>query len=195
MEAFTTFLPKSPLFSLTTISPTTLTSTNSSELIHSFNQQALFWAEMEPQEKTNKVPMFMKLTFSTRGPSESTHHPFPPCPVPGRLTSTDSITRLPCPLKVQWRRKTGWQGWPPNLWSTLPMVILYTDMLQPHLHLKQKWHICIQSPQNMGFSCGSAGKESTYNAGDLGSIPQFGRAPGQGKGCPFQYSGLENPKD
>ena len=71
----------------------------------------------------------MKLTFSTRGPSESTHHPFPPCSVPGRLTSTDSITRLPCPLKVQWRRKIGWQEWLPNLCSALPTVIPCTDML------------------------------------------------------------------
>ena len=95
------------------------------------------WAEMEPQEKTNEVSTFMKLTFFTRGPSKSTHHPFPPCPVPGRLTSTDAITRLLCRLKVQWRRKTGWQEWLPNLWSALPKVILCIDMLQqPQLHLK-----------------------------------------------------------
>ena len=43
-----------------------------------------------------------------------------------------------------------------------------------------------------GFPCGSAGKESTYNAGDLGTIPGLGRAPGEGKGYPLQYSGLEN---
>ena len=43
-----------------------------------------------------------------------------------------------------------------------------------------------------GFPCGSAGKESTYNAGDLGSIPGLERAPGEGKGYPLQYSGLEN---
>ena len=40
--------------------------------------------------------------------------------------------------------------------------------------------------------CGSAGKESTCNAGDLGSIPGLGRSPGEGKGYPLQYSGLEN---
>ena len=39
---------------------------------------------------------------------------------------------------------------------------------------------------------GSAGKESAYNAGDLGSIPGSGRSPGEGKGYPCQYSGLEN---
>ena len=35
----------------------------------------------------------------------------------------------------------------------------------------------------MGFPCGSAGKESICNAGDLGSIPGLGRSPGEGKGC------------
>jgi len=42
------------------------------------------------------------------------------------------------------------------------------------------------------FPCGSAGKESTSNAGDLGSIPGLGRFPGEGKGYPLQYSGLVN---
>ena len=42
------------------------------------------------------------------------------------------------------------------------------------------------------FPCGLAGEESTCNAGDLGSIPGLGRSPGEGKGYPFQYSGLEN---
>ena len=44
----------------------------------------------------------------------------------------------------------------------------------------------------MGFPCGSAGKESVCNAGDLGSISGLGRFPGEGKGYPLQYSGLEN---
>ena len=38
----------------------------------------------------------------------------------------------------------------------------------------------------------SAGKESACSAGDLGSIPGLGRSPGEGKGYPLQYSGLEN---
>ena len=49
-----------------------------------------------------------------------------------------------------------------------------------------RWH---------GFPCGSAGKESTHNAGDLGSISGLGRFPGEGTGCPLQYSGLENSMD
>ena len=47
----------------------------------------------------------------------------------------------------------------------------------------------------MGFPCGSAGKESACNVGDLGSIPGLGRSPGEGKGFPLQYSGLENSMD
>ena len=34
----------------------------------------------------------------------------------------------------------------------------------------------------IGFPCGSVGKESAYNAEDLGSIPGLGRPPGEGKG-------------
>ena len=48
---------------------------------------------------------------------------------------------------------------------------------------------------SMGFLCGSAGKESACNAGDLGSIPGFVRFPGKGKDYPLQYSGLENSMD
>ena len=44
-------------------------------------------------------------------------------------------------------------------------------------------------------TCGSAGKESTCNVGDLGSIPGLGRSPGEWKGYPLQYSCLENSMD
>ena len=44
-------------------------------------------------------------------------------------------------------------------------------------------------------SCGSTGKESAHDAGDLGLIPRLGRSPGEGKGYPLQYSGLENSMD
>ena len=46
----------------------------------------------------------------------------------------------------------------------------------------------------MGFP-GSDGKESACNAGDLRLIPGSGRSPGEGKGYPLQYSGLENVMD
>ena len=47
----------------------------------------------------------------------------------------------------------------------------------------------------LGFPYGSAGKELTCNVGDFGSIPGLGRSPGEGKGYPLQYSGLENSAD
>ena len=46
-----------------------------------------------------------------------------------------------------------------------------------------------------GFPCGSAGKESACNEGDLGSTPGLGRCAGEGKGYRLQYSGLEKPMD
>ena len=47
----------------------------------------------------------------------------------------------------------------------------------------------------MGFPGGSAGKEFACNVGDLGLTPGLGRSPGEGKGYPLQYSGLENSTD
>ena len=49
--------------------------------------------------------------------------------------------------------------------------------------------------EGYGFPCGSAGKECACNAGDLGSIPELVRSLGEGRGCPLQYSGLDNSMD
>ena len=48
---------------------------------------------------------------------------------------------------------------------------------------------------HLGFPGGSEVKVSAHNAGDLGSIPGLGRSPGEGKGNPLQYSGLESSMD
>ena len=65
----------------------------------------------------------------------------------------------------------------------------------------------LPTPVFLGFPCGSAGKESSCNVGDLGSISGLGRSPGEGKGyplllvfgegngTPLQHSCLENPMD
>ena len=50
-------------------------------------------------------------------------------------------------------------------------------------------------PIFLGFPCGTAGKEFACNMGDPGSIPGLGRSPGEGKGYPLRYSGLENSMD
>ena len=52
----------------------------------------------------------------------------------------------------------------------------------------------IYVPQCSGFPCGSAGKKSACNAGDLGPIPGLGRSHGEGKGYPIQYSGLRKSR-
>ena len=53
----------------------------------------------------------------------------------------------------------------------------------------------LPTPIFLGFPYGSANKESACNAGYLGSISGLGRFPGEGKGYPLQYSGLENSMD
>ena len=47
----------------------------------------------------------------------------------------------------------------------------------------------------LSFPGGSDGKTSAYNVGDPGSIPGWGRSPGEGNVNPLQYSCLENPMD
>ena len=80
------------------------------------------------------------------------------------------------------------------------MASLITQLVKNPLQCGRPWFdswvrkICwrrdrLPTPVFLGFPCGSAGKESTCNVGDLGSIPGLGRSPGQGKG--YQYSGLE----
>ena len=63
-------------------------------------------------------------------------------------------------------------------------VLLAQSHAHPFIHC-----LCLDFPG------GSAGKESTCNAGDLGSMPELGRSPGEGKSYPLQYSGLENSMD
>ena len=53
----------------------------------------------------------------------------------------------------------------------------------------------IIAPVIWGFPGGLAGRESSCNAEDLGSIPGLERSSGEGKGYPLQYPGLENSKD
>ena len=52
---------------------------------------------------------------------------------------------------------------------------------------------CFVVWQKQSFSGGSDGKESTCNAGDLGSIPALRKSPGGWHDNPLQYYCLENP--
>ena len=55
-------------------------------------------------------------------------------------------------------------------------------------------HTCTHTQYRMkeGFPGVSDGKESACNGGDPGSIPRWGRSPGEVNGYPLQYSCLEN---
>ena len=66
---------------------------------------------------------------------------------------------------------------------------MYTEIMLLALELQREG-------ENLNSVPGlSASKESTFNVGDLGLIPGLGRSPGEGKGYPLQYSGLENSMD
>ena len=66
---------------------------------------------------------------------------------------------------------------------------MLADRHQPKQAKRQP---CISASSLVGFPYGSAGREATCNAGDLGSVPGLGRSPEEGKCYPLQYSGLEN---
>ena len=71
-------------------------------------------------------------------------------------------------------------------------------MCRLHVRVSPKCNIrdiSISAIQILGFPDSSVGKESACSAGDPGSIPRSGRSPGEGKGYPLQYSGLENCMD
>ena len=83
-------------------------------------------------------------------------------------------------------------------------VLSTSYVLFNSLNSPMRWYHAFSSIQQMeteaqrGYvKCqeSSAGKESTCNAGDLGLTPGLGRSPGEVKGYPFQYSGLENSTD
>ena len=50
-------------------------------------------------------------------------------------------------------------------------------------------------PRGGSFPSSSVVKNSPVNAGDMGSIPELGRSPGEGNGNPLQHSYLRNPMD
>ena len=72
-------------------------------------------------------------------------------------------------------------------------------MLVKFLTCAWQLFILMVSSTQKGFPCGSAGKESACNVGDLSSIPGLGRSPGEGKGYPLQdywpgeFHGLYSP--
>ena len=86
-------------------------------------------------------------------------------------------------------------------WGAMIHMIIEMDICMNSCWAYHRY-ICIQIETfidvciyTLGFPCGSAGKESACNAGDLGLIPVLKKSPREGKGYPLQYSGLENSMD
>ena len=83
--------------------------------------------------------------------------------------------------------------WPFDLWSSaFSKSSLYTWKFSVHVLLRPRLKVLSITLLAPGSSIG---KDSTCNVGDLHTIPGLGRSPGEGKGYPFQYSGLENSMD
>ena len=74
------------------------------------------------------------------------------------------------------------------------LVHIYVHILYIYIYIIHTYVcVCIHTFIMLwGFPWGSAGKESTCHVGVLGSIPGSGTSPGEGKGYPLQYSGLDN---
>jgi len=81
----------------------------------------------------------------------------------------------------------------PSPWHSIYLISEIAFLLKFKVHLNILF--CCNTLQIVGFPGGSTGKESTCNVGDLDFIPGLGRSPGEGKGYPFQFSGLENSMD
>ena len=97
-------------------------------------------------------------------------------------------------------------SYPQNMHNHAKVASLVAQLVK-NLPAMQKTLVCFPSWEDslkkgqathssiLGLPCGSAGKESTCNGGDLGLTPGLGRSPEEGKGCPLQYSGWENSMD
>ena len=87
--------------------------------------------------------------------------------------------------------KGHWFGWTPVVGDGQGGLVCYGSWGCKELDMTERlnWRV------NKGFPDGSDVKESSFNAGDLGSIPGLGSSLGEGNGNPLQYSSLENPMD
>ena len=78
-------------------------------------------------------------------------------------------------------------------WRTLIQPSIWYNWYSLLVKKNEKFYLVVFPL--LSFPCSSAGKESTCNAGDLGSIPGLEDPLEKGKGHPLQYSGLENSMD
>ena len=91
------------------------------------------------------------------------------------------------PMNIQDWFPLGWTGLIFLQFKGLSRVFSITTV-QKYTELCLLWRF-------WGFPVGSEVKASAHNVGDPGSIPGWGRSPGEGNGNPLQYSCLENPME
>ena len=102
------------------------------------------------------------------------------------------VHSLRCELTLMWAPLS--MGW---IFQARTLEWVAISFSRGSYPLRNRIHIIILQADfyHKNFPGGSAGKEFSYKAGELGSIPGLGRSPGEGKGYPLQYSGLENCMD
>ena len=108
--------------------------------------------------------------------------PAPLAPSPSSLSSSSPLLKHCIPsLALCWLCSTRKEGPRPPLYQdssfSLPIPLI------------------VNSSSSTSFPSGSVSKESVCNAGDLRSVPGWGRFPGGGHGNPLQYSCQENSID
>ena len=73
--------------------------------------------------------------------------------------------------------------------------MIHIETHSHHFPVYKSLVIAFACSYNEGFPRGSVVKDLAANMGDMGSVPGWGRSPGEGNGNSVQYSCLENSKD